>query len=255
MRLEPVSVLPILRELWQMPRDMTRFHAYLEKVTGNGEIFAPLIAANPMARPHMVAFVDTLDALGADAILADACADAERRLARCELARKVSLVPIDDVGGAWSEKTLVDFGARFGDEKIHKRASSRKYPFVTAVAYVSEPPTKTLLRERVLAALYRAAWADAHGPPLTLRAMLEQEGNALRFAGAAGPIVPDVEAVRGALAPHLDATLHATRFAAMYGDAAAQRAGHKPLGVPDDAGFALALHDAKRAKSKPEENL
>lgn len=249
MKLEPVPVLGTLRELWRTPRDMARFHAYLEKVTGGGgEVFVPLVAANPMAREHMVAFADKLDALGADRVLAEACAEAERRLARVDMARKVSLVPVDDVGGAWSERTLVDFDHRFGLRKARK-----DYGYSVALAFASEPVDAPLLRERVLAAVYRAAWSRRHGAPRTLSDMLRQEGNALRFAGASGPVVPDADAVRATLAPHLGSTLHATHFTAMFGDAAAARVGHKPLGLPPDAGFALALHDASRARESPED--
>lgn len=248
MRCEPVPVLKVLRELWLMPRDMQRFHAYIEKLTGGIEVFVPLIAANPMAREHMVAFVDALDALGAERILAEACAEASRRLARVDLARRVSLVPIDDLRGAWSERTLMDFDNRFG-----LRKSKKDYGFAVALAYVSEPADAALVRERVLAAIYRFAWQTKHGPPESVRAMLAQEGNALKFAGATGPRLADVDAARATLAPHLDATLHATRFAAMYGDEAADRVGHKPLGLPPDAGFAMALDDAMRARARPED--
>jgi hypothetical protein len=121
-----------------------------------------------------------------------------------------------------------------------------------ALVYASEAPTAALLRERILAAAYRRAYVERHGGARTVRDMMRQEGNALRFAGATGPRVPDPAAARAALAPHLDATLHATRFAAMYGDRAAERVGHAKLGLPDDAGFAVALEDAMRAREMPE---
>lgn len=250
MKLEPVPVLHALRELWLMPRDMKRFQAYLGKVTGGGggEVLVPLIAANPMAREHMVACVDELLALGADRVLAEACAEAGKRLAGCDAERKVSVVPVDDVGGAWSERTLMDFDNRFGLRKAKK-----DHGYSVGLVYVSEPRNAALVRERVLAAVYRAAWTKRHGPPETVRAMMRQEGNALRFAGATGPRVADVDAARRALAPHLDATLHATQFAAMYGDDAARRVGHAPLGLRTDAGFAVALDDALRQRERPED--
>lgn len=251
MRLEPVPLLRVLRELWTMPRDMARFNAYLQKVTGGPEVVVPLIAANPMAREHMVAYVDALEAFDAERVVAEACVDASRRLAHVALDRKLSLVPVDDVRGAWSERTLMDFEMRGGARKV-----ARKYPYVTAVVYASETPTPRLVRERVLAAAYRAAWAEARAEePETVRAMMRREGNALRFAGTTEPRLDDAAAARAVLAPHLDATLHATRFAAMYGDDAASRVGHKPLGLPADAGFALALEDAMRQRERPEDLL
>lgn len=243
MRLRPVPVLHILRDVWSMPRDRARFDAYLAKVKSGpeGEVFAPLIAANPMAREHMIALADRLLAEGADAALAEACVQAERRLGASDLDANVSLTPVDDLGGAWSERTLVDFDMRF-DSKRPKR----DYGFVTAVVYAGESPTIDTVRERVLAAIYRAAHVKRHGHPETVREMMTQEGRALRFAGISPPRHVDVAAARDALAPHLDATLHATRFAAIYGDEAAKRVGHRPLGVPENAAFAVALAEAAR---------
>lgn len=227
---------------------MKRFRAYLDEVQGGGEVLTPLVAANPMAREHMLAYVDALEALDADRILREACAEAEKRLARSPVEAKVSLVPVDDVRGAWSERTLVDFDHRFAPRKMRA-----KYGYVTALVFASETPKAALLRERVLAALYRAAWTERHGDAASVADMMRQEGNALRFAGAQGPRLADPDAARAALAPHLGASLHATRFAAMFGDAAARRVGHKPLGLSDDAGFALGLDDAMRAREKPED--
>lgn len=243
MRLEPVSVLATLRELWTKPRDMARFHAYLDLVKGGGtgELMAPLVAANPMAREHMVAFVDALAALPADGILAEACREAERRLPHAGLDTRVSLVPIDDVRGAWSERTLVDLGNRFPEVKP---GATDKYRYLTALVYASETPTADLLRQRILAAIYRSAWIAKRGGARTVGDMMRQEGHALRFAGVQEAPADAIERARAALEPHLDATLHATRFCAMYGDKAARRVGHKALGIPDNAGFIVGLADA-----------
>jgi len=171
-----------------MPRDMERFHAYLAKVKNGpeGEIFAPIIAANPMAKPHMLAYADALLALDADRVLADACAEAERRLAKSPLATKVSLTPVDDVGGAWSDRSLVDFEMRFGSKRPKK-----DYGYVTAVVYASETPAAAMVRERVLAAIYRAAWSARFGYPEKVRDLLAREGI---FAGPSSGAILSVAA-------------------------------------------------------------
>lgn len=252
-RLEPVPVLRRLRDLWSMPRDMARFHAYVEQVKSgaDGELLAPLVAANPMAREHMLVYVDALLALDAEGLVAAACAEAEERLARSDLDTRVSLVPADNVGGAWSEMSMVDHAARFPDPRPN--AGPDKYRFVTAIVFATETPNAVLVRERVLAAIYRAAYIRHHGIAATIREMMRQEGNALRFAGVRVRMRHDLDGMRATLAPHLDATLHATRFAAMYGDAAARRLGHQALGLPDNAGFMVALDDAQSDPRPPEE--
>lgn len=253
MRLEPTPVLGSLRELWSMPRGMERFQEYLRRLQDGpeGGLLASLVAANPMAKPHMLAYLDALVGFDAEGVMAEACREAERRLAHVALDLRASLVPVDDVAGAWSERTLVDFDARFPD-KLAKRGTTAKYPYASALVYASETPTAALVRERMLAAAYRAAHVRRHGAALTLRDMMRREGRALRFAGVRGAPAEEPEEARAALMPHLDAAEHPTRFAAMYGDAAARRVGHRPLGAPPNAGFVVALDDALRERETAE---
>ena len=77
--------------------------------------------------------------------------------------------------------------------------------------------------------------------------MLKQEGLALHFAGAVSALEPaDVEYSRAVLEPHLNTTEWAMILPCLYGDAAAKAVGHPPLGLSPDAGYAVALDDARR---------
>ena len=72
--------------------------------------------------------------------------------------------------------------------------------------------------------------------------MLAQEGLAGVFAGARPGLGADELArARGIIAPHLDTATYPEAFACLYGDAAAEQLGYRPLGLPPRAGFAVAL--------------
>ena len=52
MNIEYISTLPVLRELYEKPRDMNRFNWYVEQMTGVNEagkvdVVMPITAANP----------------------------------------------------------------------------------------------------------------------------------------------------------------------------------------------------------------
>ena len=81
---------------------------------------------------------------------------------------------------------------------------------------------------------------------------IRQEGRVARFAGRTFPAVAPADAAvaQRVIATRLAARDFATRFAAMYGDEAARRAGHAPLGVAAWAGFAAAEHAAAGAPER-----
>jgi len=243
MRVEYVPVLKILRELYAKPRDMTRFREYVATLMGDGADWPALASiglANPMAKEHVARRIDELLAAGVEEEGADAARLAAKGLPGSDRLR-VSLVIADDVGGGWTDRHLTEANARLAAKK------PAQHGWATALAWASEPASRDLARAEVLAACYRAAHALRFGDPTTLREAATQEGRAARFAGVELPLAAGVER---ALAPHLDDATYATMFAGMYGDDVARKAGHRPLGVPDRAGFALGLAWA-RAKGDP----
>jgi hypothetical protein len=56
MEITYVPVLATLRDLYAQPRDMARFKRCLHTITqGTDDIVVPIVAANPMAREHVLA--------------------------------------------------------------------------------------------------------------------------------------------------------------------------------------------------------
>ena len=83
MHLELVPLLRVERELYHTPRGFARFRKYLATMQGgtNDVELLPLVALNPMGKEHVAAVLDALLALDAEAVAAEAAADAGRRLA------------------------------------------------------------------------------------------------------------------------------------------------------------------------------
>jgi hypothetical protein len=240
MQITYVPVLRTLRELYAQPRDMTRFRQYIATLTGGGEdVVLPIGVANPMAKEHALASIDQLLALGAEEIGAEAAREAERRLRTVQMAEiliKVSIVLADDVGGGWTNRYTTEAMVRFPSRGALKR------PFATALAWTSESPTPEELRREVLAAIYRVAYQQRLGLPVTLRDRLDQEGLAGAFAGVQPSLAGgELQRAREIIASLGDDPPYPTTFAALYGDAAAAELGYRPLGLPPRAGFEVAL--------------
>src|SRR5215204_5248833 len=112
MEITYVPVLATLRDLYAQPRDMARFKRYLHTITqGTDDIVVPIVAANPMAREHVLARVNELLAQGAEEVGAGAAEEAAGRLAAVPDQLKASLVVADDVGGGWTNRYLTEAGA------------------------------------------------------------------------------------------------------------------------------------------------
>ncbi|MHB8605723.1 MAG: hypothetical protein ACYDCK_10760 [Thermoplasmatota archaeon] len=251
MHVEHVPLLHRLAALYAQPRGMDRFRAYVAAMTGGtGDAeLAPLVLANPMAREHVAARVDELIALGAERVAADAGREAEARLVQTSLALKMGLVVADDLKGGWTDRHLTEYPSRFEGTK---GTLARKWASV--VLWVSDVPDLARIREETLAAIYRAAHQHVFAIPRTLAEALTQEGRAARFAGATGPTLAEAELAhaRDVLAKHAEASDRATMLPAMYGDAVARKVGNPPLGLPERAGFAVALVDALADARSPE---
>lgn len=236
-----LPLLGLQRDLLRIPLGPARFEAYVGLMTGPNETLAlPLALLNPMAKGHVAARLEQFLALGAEALTADAVAQANTCLKPAKPIR-LSLVVADDVAGGWTDRYLTDAAHRFEPGEL-------RYGFTAVLLWASESYTATSLTEQVLAACHRTARLLERGSPKTLRQMLVQEGEAAAFAGARSPSLDADELAYtwAVVTPYLDTTSFPSAFACLYGDAAARSVGYEPLGLSAGAGYALALDDASR---------
>ena len=242
MKLTFVPLLQVQRDLYELPRDMTRFRAYIRTMAdpATHDLKYPLVAMNPMGREHVPALLDEWMALGADEIAGRAVAEAELRLPAVPGEFRVGLVIADDLKGHWTNRYDYEFGHRFASRPFHRRG------WLTGMLSTSESPSASAAGEAAGASVYRAAYIEQHGYARTLREMLAQESYAMSGAGCTTPILDadDMAYTRAAMEPHLEATDKPTLVTCLFGDEAGATLGYPRLGFSERAGLARALADA-----------
>jgi hypothetical protein len=244
MKLSFLPLLQIQRDLYALPRGFERFREYIKTMTDpeTGDLALPLVAMNPMGKEHVPVLIDQYIAIDAEKIAAEATAQAVAVQTPGEREYKVALVVSDDLKGGWTNRWASEFGHRIEGAAITKRG------FITAILWTSEPASVDNVRESVLTSIYREEYLQTHRAPNTLREMLDQEGYAMARAGCTTPALDeeDLAYTRAVIEPHLDAHDRATVIPCLFGDAAATALGYPPQGLSNRAGFALALHDARK---------
>lgn len=246
MELEYVPLLRTQRELYDLPRGGERFREYLRRMIDarTGDLRLPLVALNPMGKPHVAECLDALLALDADGEGARTLAAVAPRLAAEPGTYRVCLVLADDRGGGWTDRAASEFTHRFETRALDTRG------WLTGQLWTSEAPSREDVRVEVAAVLWRAAWLGRHGAPRTLGEMLEQEGAVMKAAGRAQTLdIAALERTATVLTPLLEREDRPTVIAALFGDEAALRLGYPALGLVRDAGLAWALAKASTTSS------
>ncbi len=254
MTLTFVPLLRVQRELYAMPRGMERFREYIKTMVDaeTGDLALPLVAMNPMGKDHVPALIDEYLALGAEDIAEEAVkeARAKAQAVRTDVRRatasavaeyRVALVVSDDLKGGWTNRWSSEYSHRIEGAAIAKRG------WLVGILWTSEPAAAQHVRDAVLTSIYRADYLQRHAAPITLGAMLDQEGYAMARAGCTTPQLDDDDLAytRSVIKPHLGATDRATVIACLFGDGAAAALGYPPQGLSDRAGLALALSNAR----------
>src|SRR5437867_3474088 len=110
MKLDYVPLLRVQRELQGLPRNYVRFQQYLRTMLNQDRVELPTLGImNPMGKDHVTALLDALLALDADALAAQAAADASGALFDVPGEFKIALVVADDLMGAWTNRFDYEF--------------------------------------------------------------------------------------------------------------------------------------------------
>ena len=235
-----IPTLTLARDLYRAPRNAERFRRYLDALTGGGDDLAlPITAMNPMGKAHLLAHVEALLAMNAEARVERELAAIAPTIAPVRGRLRVAVVLADDIAGGWTHRYTTDAQHRFESAPLLER------DFAVVLLFASEAPSVERLLQETRAIVLRAAYLREHGQARTLADCLEQERHVLVAAGVRFPRVPELAKARGILAARRDATDTPTIYACLYGDDAAAQLGYTPLGLPAWAGLALATTDGE----------
>jgi hypothetical protein len=246
---EYVRLLEIQRDLYDLPRGVERFRAYLRTMTdpATGDLALPLVPMNPMGKEHVPALLDDYIRLDADGAAERAVLEIGGGFADVTSSFKVGLVIADDLKGGWTNRYTSEFSYRFETRALHKRG------WLLGILWTSEVPSVEIAVQEARMAVCRGAYLERRGPAVTLRDMLAQEGYVAAMAGSRAPTLDpeDLAYTRDVVAPLLGASDRPTIIASLFGDKAARDLGYPPQGLSERAGFALALHEARCSRPRP----
>lgn len=249
MQIDYIPTLPVLRELYEKPRDMDRFRWYLAQMLGENEegeldVVLPITAANPVGREHCLDAVNALLTIDADAVAKAAFEEAAASFADLPQTVRATVTLLDDARGGWTNRYLTEAAARMAVDARALRANEKRRLAVLP-CWSSQTYTAADVVAEARATLYRYAHLQQHGPPVTLRDIMRMDGAARRFGG----YTPQLDAEELAytaevIAPYLDSTDYALQFACLFGDEPARSVGYTAQGLSPYGGFELALAQA-----------
>ncbi len=236
----PFCLLPLLDrmiEMYQQPRDIARFKAYLATLTTSDgkDLDLPIGVYNPMAREHVLARLQRMKQLGAEEWLDTEIRAMNRRSDVPAEAVQVAIGLADDLGGGWTNRYSTDYQHKFRTRGLLVRR------FCTPIVWTSEPFSPALLTTRSRACMNRFMYQQCHGMPKTLDDHIRQEGVVQRQTGEAVALSDAALSVaRTLFMANRQTDNYAFIFTFLYGDAAAETFGYQPIGACENMGFAAA---------------
>ena len=252
-----VSLTPVLedlRGLYAITDRFERFDAYVSLFSGTsrggqktrGEPL-PLGTFSPMGE-RQADYLDELIALKAEPLAQTTADEVMTDFTELDDRFRLMLVIADVPKNGWTQRQLTDAEWRFTlqNDRLPKGVTLGEFDrWVSVLLWTDTEATETYIKREVRGALYRALHRRYIGPPHTLAEMMQQEGRVLAYAGYTPELAADELAYsREVIASYLQKSDFPVCFAALYGDEAARAAGYEALGLADNAGFQLALHNA-----------
>lgn len=228
-------------ELYETPRNMERFQAYLSLLQGGktGDFVMPISGFNPMAKTHVLQKLAELQQLGAEEIIQTTLTQANKELVHhaCQATFQLSLTLADDAQGGWTNRFTTDYDSKF---KL-KALIDRK--FCTPFFWSSENYTTELIKDRTLQAIYRTVYCLDFPKPKTLAEHIAQEQFVAKKCPLPASQLIDFQALDFFFQQNKDTTNFPLIFTFLYGDEAAISLGYSSLGIQTAmAGFHYAAY-------------
>lgn len=224
----PFTVIPTLERMlgiYALP-PAQRFGPYLQLLQGanKADLLFPVAAYNPMAKAHVVAQMETLMAMGAEAIMTEALAAFNQEHRTKDFGVYLNLA--DDLLGGWTNRYTTDYDSRFKLNALVSRS------FCTPILWSSERFTPELISSRTLAAARRTVYWLQHPQPRSLAEHLEQE-----IFATEQPFMPLNKAHQAWLEEQAGTDNYAVIFNFLYGNQASVSLGMETFDRVGDFGF------------------
>ena len=246
MRVSVIPVLDLQLKIYEPLDRMDRYAIYQQAMKGENEDLSgrrpPLGAFSPMGE-YQSDYLSQLIEIDAEQVAAEEASKVVTELADLPDRFDLALVVVDDKPNGWTPHFLTDAESRFlnqYDDMSDPLVGSERW--VSAQLWTHEEPTVAYLQTEVRAAIYRAAFRRAFGPPKTLDDILKQEGHARRFAGDLPTLdVEEIDYSAQVIEPLRTSDSFPVWFSAFYGDQIAQSFGYQALGLSRFAGLNVAI--------------
>ncbi|MBM4002311.1 MAG: hypothetical protein FJ295_03355 [Planctomycetes bacterium] len=243
------SLFEEMRRIYRMPRDMGRFRVYLATMTDASQedlAFPPLVLINPMAREHLLDYVESLIAMDADEIVRSAINESAADVQDVPDSFSMSLVVMDDLKGGWTNRYSYELNGRRMPNPRNLPPRQRDRFWVTGVLWSSEPPQAAAVRRAALQSIYRTYYVVKHGTARTLGEILRQDGWVLRKADYEFPRLDPASRTRTCEVLELCADCDdvGTLIECLFGAEAAATLGYSGWGLAPWAGVSLATENA-----------
>lgn len=251
--MEFIPLLPIQRDLLNIPRGMARFHTYLDTVltsTKDEVELVPMLAMNPMSHDHVAAALDRLLVMDAESAAANAVLEFQTRCPMIASAHKVGLVILDDVAGGGTNRPLMIAEAIMNPLPKHDRG------WVPIGLWASEAYSDNKVYQTTLNGLYAHFYKVMRGAPLDLQEAMRQVGMAATFAGIHPSLdEEDLLYSQTILKAYATQSDFPTVVACLLGDEAAASVGFPPVGLSPNAGMEVAIMEAWATSAAPAQLL
>lgn len=230
MQLKMLRVLEQMKEIYQMPRNRRRFHAYLELLQADGsDMVLPVAGFNPMAGEQGVEKLNVLIDMKAEDLAASVIEDISEDTS--DRVFEVAINLTDDSGGSWSERHTTDYNSKF------RIGSHLKRGFCVVYLWTSDELNVELVHDRVKQYVYRTIHVSEHGEPETLAEHVEQEQFVLQQTQT--PPAKSTARSRSFFAANAESIDFSVIFNFFYGDEASKSLSYKQHGIKAGEGYQL----------------
>ncbi|MEM9548561.1 MAG: hypothetical protein AAGA77_21425 [Bacteroidota bacterium] len=177
-------ILEKMEQLYLMPRNRSRFDAYLFMLQGNKksrdasvsieaaqkDMVLPIAGYNPMGNDFTLQQLRKLIRLEAENIATEEITKINSQLGKTKEPKfDVVINMADDIGGSWSNRTTTDFTSKFDIAPLIKRN------FCTPYFWTGETFNPDMIRQKIREYLWRTVHWTQKGKPITLKDHVHQE--------------------------------------------------------------------------------